>query len=116
MYRNPEHYPDPTAGAALCQLRRKENRLNTGKQFEADWKKSMPPDAWCYRLKDSAATYYGGNENLSFSVDNICDFDVYRYPMHHYFELPALRGRRQLCTERGHQRLGEWKSPFTEQG
>lgn len=85
MYRNPEHYPDPTAGAALCQLRRKENRLNTGKQFEADWKKSMPPDAWCYRLKDSAATYYGGNENLSFSVDNICDFDVYRYPMHHYF-------------------------------
>ena len=35
MYRNPEHYPDPTAGAALCQLRRKENRLNTGKQFEA---------------------------------------------------------------------------------
>ena len=32
MYRNPEHYPDPTAGAALCQLRRKENRLNTGKQ------------------------------------------------------------------------------------
>ena len=56
MYRNPEHYPDPTARAALCQLRRKENRLNTGKQFEADWKKSMPPDAWCYRLKDSAAT------------------------------------------------------------
>ena len=54
--------------------------MNTGKQFEADWKKSMPPDAWCYRLKDSAATYYGGNENLSFSVDNICDFDVYRYP------------------------------------
>lgn len=35
MYRNPEHYPDPTAGAALCQLRRKENRLNTGKQFVA---------------------------------------------------------------------------------
>ena len=50
----------------------------------------MPPDAWCYRLKDSAATYYGGNENLSFSVDNICDFDVYRYPMHHYFELKTI--------------------------
>ena len=85
MYWNPEHYPDPTAGAALRQLYRKEKDLNTGKQFEADWKKSMPPDAWCYRLKDSAASYYGGNENLSFSIDNICDFDVYRYPMHHYF-------------------------------
>lgn len=68
MYWNPEHYPDPTAGAALRQLYRKEKDLNTGKQFEADWKKSMPPDAWCYRLKDSAASYYGGNENLSFSM------------------------------------------------
>ena len=90
MYWNPEHYPDPTAGAALRQLYRKEKDLNTGKQFEADWKKSMPPDAWCYRLKDSAASYYGGNENLSFSIDNICDFDVYRYPMHHYFELKTI--------------------------
>ena len=34
MYRNPEHYPDPTAGAALCQLRRKENRLNTGNSLK----------------------------------------------------------------------------------
>lgn len=62
MYRNSEYYPDPTAGAALRQLYRKEKDLNTGKQFEADWKKSMPPDAWCYRLKDSAASYYGGIE------------------------------------------------------
>ena len=54
MYRNHEHYPDPTAGRALGSLRRKENQLNTGKQFEADWKSSMPKDAWCYRLKDSA--------------------------------------------------------------
>lgn len=90
MYRNHEHYPDLTAGRALGSLRRKENQLNTGKQFEADWKSSMPKDAWCYRLKDSAATYYGGNENLSFSIDNICDFDVYRYPMHHYFELKTI--------------------------
>ena len=90
MYRNSEYYPDPTAGAALRQLYRKEKDLNTGKQFEADWKKSMPPDAWCYRLKDSAASYYGGNESLSFSIDNICDFDVYRYPMHNYFELKTI--------------------------
>ena len=90
MYRNSEYYPDPTTGAALRQLYRKEKDLNTGKQFEADWKKSMPPDAWCYRLKDSAASYYGGNESLSFSIDNICDFDVYRYPMHHYFELKTI--------------------------
>ena len=90
MFRNPEYYPDPTVGRALEDLRRKETRLNTGKQFEADWKSSMPKDAWCYRLKDSAAAYYGGNESLSFSIDNICDFDVYRYPMHHYFELKTI--------------------------
>ena len=58
MYRNPEYYPDPTAGRAMESLRRKENRLNTGKQFEADWKSSMPKDAWCYRLKDSAVLEY----------------------------------------------------------
>ena len=34
MYRNHEHYPDLTAGRALGSLRRKENQLNTGKQFE----------------------------------------------------------------------------------
>lgn len=64
--------------------------MNTGKQFEADFKASIPSDAWCYRLKDSAATYYGGNENLSFSIDNICDFLVYRYPMNHLFELKTI--------------------------
>lgn len=50
--------------------------MNTGKQFEADFKASVPSDAWCYRLKDSAATYYGGNENLSFpsttSATSLC--------------------------------------------
>ena len=64
--------------------------MNTGKQFEVDFKASVPKDAWCYRLKDSAATYYGGNESLSFSIDNICDFLVYRYPMNHLFELKTI--------------------------
>lgn len=64
--------------------------MNTGKQFEADFKASVPKNAWCYRLKDSAATYYGGNDNLSFSIDNICDFIVYRYPMNHLFELKTI--------------------------
>lgn len=61
--------------------------MNVGKQFEADWKRSVPPDAWCYRLRDSGATYYGGSNNLRFSVDNICDFLIYRYPCHYLFEL-----------------------------
>lgn len=63
---------------------------NTGKQFEADFKASIPADAWCYRLRDSAATYYGGNDNLSFSIDNICDFIVYRHPICCLFELKTI--------------------------
>lgn len=90
MVRNAEHYPDPTAGAALCRIGRKEKILNTGKQFEQDWKNSIPKDAYCYRLRDSAATYYGGNDNLTFSVDNICDFIVYRSPLMHLMELKTI--------------------------
>ena len=121
MYRKHEHYPDPTAGRALGSLRRKENQLNTGKQFEADWKSSMPKDAWCYRLKDSATTYYGGNENLSFSIDNICDFDVYRYPMHHYFELKTIEtpqcGYKTVtvkCDENGNIDLEDFRAKAEE--
>lgn len=77
MYYNFEHYPDPTAGGAHGHIEKEEKRLNTGKRFEADFKASCPKDAWVYRLKDSAATYYGGNDQLSFSIDNICDFLVY---------------------------------------
>lgn len=90
MVRNAEHYPDPTAGATLCRIDRKEKILNTGKQFEQDWKNSIPKDAYCYRLRDSAATYYGGNDNLTFSVDNICDFIVYRSPLMHLMELKTI--------------------------
>lgn len=77
MFRNAEHYPDPTAGQAARRILQKEKIMNTGKRFEADFKASCPKDAWVYRLKDSAATYYGGNDQLSFSIDNICDFLVY---------------------------------------
>lgn len=90
MVRNAEHYPDPTDGAALCRIDRKEKILNTGKQFEQDWKNSIPKDAYCYRLRDSAATYYGGNDSLTFSVDNICDFIVYRSPLMHLMELKTI--------------------------
>ena len=38
MYRNPEHYPDPAAGALHLSAAQKENHLNTGNQFEADWR------------------------------------------------------------------------------
>lgn len=94
MYRNNEHYPDPTAGAALANIRRKEHldRMNAGKQFEADWKASVPKDVWYYRLKDNPATYYNGIENGQnhFAWSNICDCQLYRRPCLHLIELKTV--------------------------
>lgn len=47
LWRNGEHYPDPTAGAAFQRIAREEvrNEMNEGKRFERDFKASVPPDA-----------------------------------------------------------------------
>ena len=47
VWRNAEHYPDPTAGAALRRMAREEatNEMNEGKRFERDFQASVPPDA-----------------------------------------------------------------------
>lgn len=46
---------------------------NLGKTFEENFRKSVPTEAWYYRFKDSASSYYGGNQGLRFSVSNISD-------------------------------------------
>ena len=48
---------------------------NLGKQFEQNFRKSIPEseNIYYYRLKDSASSYYGGNQNLRFSQSNIAD-------------------------------------------
>lgn len=48
---------------------------NLGKIFEQNFRKSVPINdkTFYYRLKDSASSYYGGNENLRFSQNNIAD-------------------------------------------
>lgn len=48
---------------------------NLGKVFEDNFRKSIPktPNIFYYRLKDTASSYYGGNEFLRFSQSNIAD-------------------------------------------
>lgn len=48
---------------------------NLGKQFEQAFRKSIPisDKIYYYRLKDTATSYYGGNDNLRFSQNNIAD-------------------------------------------
>ena len=93
-FRNGENYPDPTAGAAFRNIARREarNEMNEGKRFERDFKASVPPDAWCYRLRDSPISYYGGSdaEGIRFAQDNICDFFLYRAPTLYLIELKTV--------------------------
>lgn len=99
MYRNSEHYPDPTAGAALRRINREEKDLNTGKRFEADFKASVPPGCWYYRFRDSPASYYGGGQDgLRFTGDNICDCQIYRAPFLHLFELKTVSSKSASLT------------------
>ena len=48
---------------------------NQGKAFEQNFRKSIPVSnkIFYYRLKDTASSYYGGNENLRFSQNNMAD-------------------------------------------
>lgn len=48
---------------------------NLGKSFEQNFRKSIPEcdSIYYYRLKDSASSYYGGNDKLRFSQNNIAD-------------------------------------------
>ena len=45
---------------------------NLGKQFEENWKKSVPDYMFYYRFRDSSGTW-GGNEQLRFTPSNIAD-------------------------------------------
>lgn len=49
--------------------------MNSGKIFERNFKASIPPDVFYYRLRDSTASFYGGGDgsNIRFQAQNMCD-------------------------------------------
>jgi Recombination protein U. len=49
--------------------------VNSGKIFERNFKASIPPDVFYYRLRDSTASFYGGGDgsNIRFQAQNMCD-------------------------------------------
>ena len=67
--------------------------MNKGKRFENNFKASVPSNCWYYRLRDSAASYYGGNQNLRFSSKNIADSLVYSGNKLYICELKAHAGK-----------------------
>ena len=54
----------------------KTNKKNDGKIFEEEFKKSVPADCYCYRLKDNPLAYMQV-QGVSYTHDNPCDFFVY---------------------------------------
>ncbi|MCT4544542.1 MAG: Holliday junction resolvase RecU [Vallitalea sp.] len=52
---------------------------NAGKQFEDDFKASIPKEVFYYRFRDGTANFNGQkNENVRFQQYNICDCLLYK--------------------------------------
>ena len=67
--------------------------INNGKRFENNFRDSLPSDYWFYRLRDSAASFYGGNDNLRFANTNIADNLVFNGKTLFINELKAHAGK-----------------------
>lgn len=67
---------------------------NTGKKFEADFKKSVPSYTLLYRLPDSAQAF-GGSDNLRFSSKNPFDYLMWDSKKHilYALELKTVAGK-----------------------
>lgn len=67
---------------------------NIGKQFEVDFKNSIPDYVLLYRLPDSAQSFGGGN-NLRFSRKNPFDFIMYDSKKHilYALEMKTVKGQ-----------------------
>ena len=66
--------------------------MNAGKQFEQDFKNSIPTNTYYYRLRDGTAGW-GEQEKTRFQAKNICDAILYRYPHMHLLELKSTKGK-----------------------
>lgn len=80
---------------------------NTGKRFEADFKKSVPSYALLYRLPDSAQAF-GGSSNLRFSSKNPFDYLIWNSKSHilYALELKTVAGK-SISFERNKEEHGE---------
>lgn len=73
-------------------------RMNEGKLFEMDFKRSIPEGHRYYyeRRRDGTAGFRGRkNENVRFQMTNICDCSVFDNDngIIHYFELKSYKGK-----------------------
>lgn len=65
--------------------------MNSGKQFEQDFKNSISKNIYWLRLNDPAQSF-GDNKTLRFSPNNPYDIFIYLYPNYFPFELKSTQG------------------------
>lgn len=59
--------------------------MDAGKDFEQQFKKSIPPSFYYYRLKDDMSGFK--------SINNPCDYFIFNTPHLHLFELKTHKGK-----------------------
>lgn len=64
--------------------------LNSGKDFEAQWKASVPEGVLIQRMSDPAQSFFGGS-TARFSPNNPYDFFMYRKPNLFCLELKSKK-------------------------
>lgn len=68
--------------------------MNPGKQFEKDYKDSVPPRIWFYRFRDGTANWRDGDQsNTRFQQTNICDCQLFWDGMLALQELKSHKGK-----------------------
>jgi len=66
--------------------------MNNGKRFEYNFKKSIPQEIFCLRLKDGTAGW-GEGENTRFQHYNPCDFLLHHKGFLFLLELKSHKGK-----------------------
>ena len=78
---------------------------NPGKRFEEDFKNSVPPGVYCYRLKDAGG--WSQSKDLRFTPSNDFDHLLYKSPRLFTLELKSVAdGRWPFSSLRENQREG----------
>lgn len=73
---------------------KKSKSQKVGKQFEKDFKDSIPDDVFYYRFKDGTAGFSGTkNENVRFQSKNICDCMLFHRGVLCLLELKTVKGK-----------------------
>lgn len=69
--------------------------MNPGKQFELDFKNSIPESVWYYRFKDGTSNWDNSDKsNTRFQHKNISDCELYEFPYLFLLELKSTKEKR----------------------